>query len=52
MENRWSKTMSKIDIIVKSNFDARYLIIRFGDFSLDFTERVTYSSDVRYLTRS
>ncbi len=37
--------MSKIEIIVKlmeSNFDARYLMIRFGDFSLDFTERVTY----------
>ncbi len=37
--------MSKIEIIVKlmeSNFDACYLMIRFGDFSLDFTERVTY----------
>ncbi len=28
---------------MKYNFDACYLIIRFWDFSLDFTERVTYS---------
>ncbi len=39
--------MSKIEIIVelrkKSNFDACYLIIRYWDFSLDFTERVTFS---------
>ncbi len=39
--------MSKSDIIVKlmeeiqANFDARYLIIGFWDFNLDFTERVT-----------
>ncbi len=39
--------MSNIDIIVKLmveiiNFDARYLIIRFWDFSLDFTEGHIY----------
>ncbi len=28
---------------MKSNFDACYLKIRFWDFSLDFTERVTFS---------
>ncbi len=38
--------MSKIEIIVKLmlNFDARYLRMRFLDFSLVFTERVTYIS--------
>ncbi len=38
--------MPKIEIIVnewwKSNFDACYIIIRLWDFSLDFTERVTF----------
>ncbi len=42
--------MSKIEIIVKSmveiKFDACYVIIRFWDFSLDFTERVTNVYDV------
>ncbi len=32
-------------LMVEIKFDACYLIIRFWDFSLDFTERVTY---VRY----
>ncbi len=28
--------------MVEIKFDACFLIIRFGEFSLDFTERVTY----------
>ncbi len=31
-----------VKLMVKSNIDACYLIIRFWGFSLDFTERVTY----------
>ncbi len=44
--------MSKIEIIVKLmvkiKFNACYLRIRFWDFSLDFTDRVTLSSFYKY----